>query len=72
MQDNSKLCLNTAKPNISGYLLHLDDMYTADKRAFKLLLADKILPKIFNMKELKAMQDKFKTNFLEIDDSLSR
>lgn len=72
MQDNSKLCLNSAKPNISGYLLYLDDMYTEDRRAFKLMLADKILPKIFNMDELKAMQDRFKANFLETDDPVNK
>lgn len=68
MQDNSKLCLNSAKSNISGYLLYLDDMYTADKRAFKLLLADKILPKIFNMDEFKAMQNRFKVRYLDNPD----
>ena len=65
IKENSKLCLNKAKPNISKYLLHLDDMYNEDKNAFKLLLADKILPKIFNMEEFEIMQRKFKNTFLE-------
>ena len=69
MKENSKLCLNSARPNISKYLLHLDEMYSEDKKAFKLMLADKILPKIFNMDELKAMQDKFKDRYLETDDA---
>lgn len=40
-------------------------MYNEDKNVFKLLLADKILPKIFNMEEFEIMQRKFKNTFLE-------